>query len=166
MSEAIYTELLRLEAENSAKLAEMEDIKSELLDRGDIRRFWARKLNDEKTRGFEVEKSYSAAVSDLEQEKIIQEKYFAEHLKEKAAMNCQRQLVVSLKEEVNEMSEKLASERAAYVAEQCKSQDMLRDLLSNQEGLLDTKSILEAEKEALRILRYSDYVPFHLIHIQ
>ena len=153
MSEAIYTELLRLEAESSAKLAEMEDIKSELLDRGDIRRFWDEKLVEEKTRGFEVEKGYSAAVSDLEQEKIVQQKYFAEHLKEKAAMDCQKQLLLSLKDEVNEMSEKLAYERNTYVAEQCKLQDMLRDLQSNQEDLLDSKSILEAEKEALRILR-------------
>ncbi|KAF3432576.1 hypothetical protein FNV43_RR27316 [Rhamnella rubrinervis] len=153
MSEAIYSELLRLEAESSAKLAEMEDIKSELLDRGDIRRFWDEKLVEEKTRGFEVEKGYSAAVGNLEQEKIVQEKYFAEHLKEKAAMDCQRQLLLSLKDEVNEMSERLASERTMYVAEQCKLQDMLRDLQSNQEGLLDSKSILEAEIEALRILR-------------
>jgi hypothetical protein len=154
MVEAIYTELARLEAESSARQAQMEDIRSELLDRGDIQRFWDEKLIDEKTRGFEVEKVYFAAVSDLEQELIVQEKIFAEHLKEKAAMDCQRQLVLSLKEEVAEMSEKLASERTMYISEQHNLQDMFSDLQTKQEGLLDTKSVLEAEKEALRILRY------------
>lgn len=153
MTEAISTELARLEAESSARQAQMEDIRSEFLDRGDIQRFWNEKLIEEKTHGFEVEKVYFAAVSDLEQEKIVQEKIFAEYLKEKAAMDCQRQLVLSLKEEVAEMSEKLASERTMYISEQHNLQDMFSELQTKQEGLLDTKSILEAEKEALRILR-------------
>lgn len=154
ITEAIASELLRIKAENSARKAEMEDIRSELLDREDIQRFWNDKLNEEKTRGLEVEKAYLAALSDLEQEKILQEKNFAEILKEKAAMECQRQLLLSLKEEVNEISEKLASERSTYVAEKCDLQDMLSDLEAKQESMLDAKSILEAEIEAIRILRY------------
>ncbi|XP_034201896.1 uncharacterized protein LOC117616627 isoform X2 [Prunus dulcis] len=153
ITEAISSELLRIKAENSARKAEMEDIRSELLDREDIQRFWNDKLNEEKTRGLEVEKAYLAALSDLEQEKILQEKNFAEILKEKAAMECQRQLLLSLKEEVNEISEKLASERSTYVAEKCDLQDMLSDLETKQESMLDAKSILEAEIEAIRILR-------------
>lgn len=153
MTEAIYNELARLEAESSARQAEMEDIRSELLDRGDIQRFWDEKMIEAKTQGFQVEKVYFANARDLEQEKIDQEKLFSEFLKEKAAMDCQRQLVLSLKEEVAEMSEKLASERALYITEQHDLHNMLSDLQITQEGLLDTKSILEAEKEALRILR-------------
>ncbi|XP_062160060.1 uncharacterized protein LOC133867343 [Alnus glutinosa] len=153
MAEAIYTELARLEAESSARQAQMEDIRSELLDEGEIQRFWDQKLIEEKTHGLEVEKVYFAAVSDLEQEKFVQEKFFAEYLKEQAAMDCQRQLFLSLKEEVAEMSEKLASERTMYISELHNLQDMFSDLQTKQEGLLDTKSILEAEKEALRILR-------------
>ncbi|PQM34109.1 hypothetical protein Pyn_22316 [Prunus yedoensis var. nudiflora] len=153
ITEAISSELLRIKAENSARKAEMEDIRSELLDRKDIQRFWNEKLKEERTRGLEVEKAYLAALSDLEKEKILQEKNFAEILKEKAAMECQRQLLLSLKEEVNEISEKLASERSTYVAEKCDLQDMLSDLETKQEGMLDAKSILEAEIEAIRILR-------------
>ncbi|KAG2665311.1 hypothetical protein I3760_15G002400 [Carya illinoinensis] len=153
MTEAIYNELARLEAESSARQAEMEDIRSELLDRGDIQRFWDEKMIEAKTQGFQVEKVYFANARDLEQEKIDQEKLFSEFLKEKAAMDCQRQLVLSLKEEVAEMSEKLASERDLYITEQHDLHNMLSDLQITQEGLLDTKSILEAEKEALRILR-------------
>ncbi|XP_021803185.1 uncharacterized protein LOC110747297 [Prunus avium] len=153
ITEAISSELLRIKAENSARKAEIEDIRSELLDRKDIQRFWNEKLKEEGTRGLEVEKAYLAALSDLEKEKILQEKNFAEILKEKAAMECQRQLLLSLKEEVNEISEKLASERSTYVAEKCDLQDMLSDLETKQESMLDAKSILEAEIEAIRILR-------------
>ncbi|KAM1534387.1 hypothetical protein PS1_008167 [Malus domestica] len=58
--------------------AEMEVIRSEMLDRENIQKFWDEKMNAEKTRGLEVEKAYLAALSDSEQEKIIQEKNFAE----------------------------------------------------------------------------------------
>ncbi|RXH78759.1 hypothetical protein DVH24_002277 [Malus domestica] len=58
--------------------AEMEVIRSELLDRENIQKFWDEKMNAEKTRGLEVEKVYLVALSDLEKEKIIQEKNFAE----------------------------------------------------------------------------------------
>ncbi|XVF03468.1 hypothetical protein REPUB_Repub04eG0263800 [Reevesia pubescens] len=153
MAEAISHELLKLEMESSSRRAEMKEIKSELLEKGDIQRFWDEKLDEERTRGFEVEKLYFSAVQDLEQEKIVQEKWTAESMKEKAAMDCQRQLLSSLKEEVAEMSERLASERTMYVTERSKLQDMLSGLQSKQEGILDAKSILEAEIEALRILR-------------
>ncbi|PRQ40436.1 hypothetical protein RchiOBHm_Chr4g0435981 [Rosa chinensis] len=153
ISEPISTELMRLKAECSVRKAEMEVIRSELLDREDIQKFWDEKLNAEKTHGHEVEKAYHAALSNLEEEKIVQEKYSAELLKEKAAMDCQRQLLLSLKEEVNEMSEKLASERITYVAEKCSMQDVLSDLETKRESMLDQKSILEAEIEAVRILK-------------
>ncbi|EXB99115.1 hypothetical protein L484_007023 [Morus notabilis] len=116
----------------------MEVIWFELLERGDIKRLWDEKMNEEKIHGLEVQKVYLDAVSDLEQEKVVQEKHYAKNLNEKAAMDCQRQLLLSLKEEVNEMSEKLASERALYVVEQCDLRDMLSDLESKQEGMLDT----------------------------
>lgn len=153
ISEAISAELLKLKAESSARRAEMEVIRSELLDSEDIQKFWDEKRNAEKIRGLEVEKAYHAALSDLEEGKIVQEKYSAELLKEKAAMDCQRQLLLSLKEEVNEMSEKLASERTTYVAEKLNLQDVLSDLETKQERMLDEKSILEAEIEAVRILK-------------
>ncbi|CAN6727620.1 unnamed protein product [Malus baccata var. baccata] len=153
IAESVACELLRIKAENSARKAEMEVTRSELLDREDIQKFWDEKMNAEKAHGLEVENAYLAALQDLEQEKIFQEKNFAEMLKEKAAMDSQRHLLLSLKEEVNEMSEKLASERSTYVAERCDLQDTLNDLETKQESMLDTKSILEAEIQAIRILR-------------
>ncbi|KAA3460729.1 valS [Gossypium australe] len=153
MAEAISNELLKLEMESCSKRAQMKEIKSELLEKGEIQRFWNEKLDEERTRGFEVEKLYFSAVQDVEEEKIIQEKCGAEFLKEKAAMDCQRQLVLSLKEEVAEMSERLASERTMYVTEHSKLQDTLSGLQSKQEEIIDAKSILEAEIEAIKILR-------------
>ncbi|XP_022726946.1 uncharacterized protein LOC111282919 isoform X2 [Durio zibethinus] len=153
MAEAISNELLKLEMESSSRRAEMKEIKSELLEKGDIQRLWDEKLDEERTRSFEVEKFYFSAAQDLECEKIIQEKWTAEFLKKKAAVDCQRQLLSSLKEEVAEMSERLASERTMYVTEQSKLQDMVSGLQFKREGILDAKSILEAEIEALRILR-------------
>lgn len=153
MTEAISAELSRLESESSARKAEMEDIKFELVERGDIQRFWDKKLIEENERLTKVEELYLAAVSDLGVEKIVQEKLFSEYLKEKASIDCQRQLLLSLKEEVDGMTAKLASERSVCEAEQSELHNLRADLQNQLEGMLDTKSVLEAEKEALRILR-------------
>ncbi|GMP83142.1 hypothetical protein CsSME_00037171 [Camellia sinensis var. sinensis] len=153
MTEVIHAELLRLEAENSSRQNAMEEIRFELLSRGDIQRYWDGKVEEERRRGFEVHKGYLATIHDLEQEKIVQEDTLAKYLKEKAAMDCQKQLLSSLKEEVTEMSERLACENAKHADEQRNLQDMLSDLQVKLEGTLDAKSILQAEIEALRILR-------------
>ncbi|XP_057961655.1 uncharacterized protein LOC131153395 isoform X2 [Malania oleifera] len=153
MTESIYAELSRLEAENSSRKAEMEEIRLELLGKGDIQSFWDEKLEKEMARGLEVERAYIASVHNLELEKIVQENNLAKYLKEKAAIDCQRQLLLSLREEVSEMSERLAWEKANYIAEQRKLQDMHSDLQTKWEGMWDAKSLLEAEKEAVRILR-------------
>ncbi|KAM7464385.1 hypothetical protein LguiA_032506 [Lonicera macranthoides] len=153
MKEAIRSELLRLKAENSLRQTAMEEIKSELLERGDIQKYWDERLEEEKRHGFQVERDYLAAVENFEKEKIVQENSLAEFLREKAAMDCQKQLLSSLKVEVDEMSERLASEMAKYTDEQRDVQSMRGDLQGKYEGVLDTKSILEAEIEALRILR-------------
>lgn len=153
MAKAISNELSRLEAERSSRQAEMAEIRSQLFDSGDIQRWWDKKFSEERARGIEVEKLYIAARCDLEEELIVQEKNYAEDLKEKAAMDCQRQLLLNLKDEVDEMSGRLESERATNVVEKRTLQDTLSDLQTKLEGLLDTKSRLEAEKEALRILR-------------
>lgn len=153
MMSAIQMELARLEAENFSREVVMEEIRLELIEKGDIQRFWDERLKEEETCGMEVEKVYLVAIDDLEQEKIIQEKSFQEHMKEKAALNCQKQLTCNLREEVDEMSDRLASERAIYVREQFEVQDTISDLETKHERMLDTKSILGAEVEALRILR-------------
>ncbi|KAF7808938.1 uncharacterized protein G2W53_035681 [Senna tora] len=153
MKEVISAELSRMEAENSARAAEAEEIRSELLRRGDIQKLWDEKLNEEKIRGSDVERHYLDALNNLEAEKVNLDNNYAEHLKEKAAMDCQRQLLLSLKKEVDEMSEMLALERDAYLDEKHIVQQLLKELESKYEEMLDTKSTLEAEREALQIMR-------------
>ncbi|XAR65377.1 hypothetical protein NMG60_11009477 [Bertholletia excelsa] len=153
MVEAIHAELSRLDAEDSSRRKAMEDIKSDLLNRGDIQKYWDMKLEEEKAHMFEVERAYHAALYDLEQEKIVQKNTLGEYLKEKAAMDCQRQLLSSLNDEVNEMSERLAIEKVKYEDEQRNLQDTLIEVQAKLEGAHDAKSILEAEIEALQILR-------------
>jgi len=153
MKEAISAEISRLEAENSARQDEAEEIRSELLSRGDIQKFWDAKISEEKNHGSDVEMLYLEAVNNLVEEKINQEKINADFLKEQAAMACQKQMLLSLKEEVDEISEKLALERVIYVDEKQTVQKLLRDLEFKHEEILDTKSTLEAEKEAVQMLR-------------
>lgn len=118
MTEAIYNELIRIEDEESSRQAAKEEIKKELLDRGEIRRYWAQKMEEEKARGQEVQLLYIDVLKELEEEKIVQEIVFSGYVKEKAAMDCQKQLLNGLKEEVREMSEKLVSERGELIAEE------------------------------------------------
>lgn len=153
MKEAVHAELSRLVAENTSRQNAMEEIRSDLLTRGDIQRYWDGKLEEERSRAIDVEMAYLAAIHDLEQERIVQVNTLAQHLKEKAAIDCQKQLLSSLKEEVNEMSERLAADKAQHEDEQCNLKDLLAHSQAKLDGLLDNKSILEAEIESLRILR-------------
>ncbi|KFK35068.1 hypothetical protein AALP_AA5G231200 [Arabis alpina] len=153
MAKAISAELSRLEAESFSQKAEMEEIKSELLENGEIKHFWDVKLQVEKSRGVEMEELYLSRVSELEQEKTAQLKWFAERLKEKTAIECQKQLLRSLREDIDEMSQRLTTDKSVYLDEHSKLQEMLSELQSKLESLLDKRPILEAEVEALRILR-------------
>lgn len=153
MEKAISAELSRLEAEYRLQKAEMEEIRSELLEKGEIRQFWDEKLQIERSRGVEMEELHQSRISELEEEKIAQQKWFAERLKEKSAIDCQKQLLHSLREDIDEMSQRLTSDKSAYLSEHNKLQEMLSDLETKLESLLDKRSILEAEIEALRILR-------------
>ncbi|CAF1739680.1 unnamed protein product [Brassica oleracea var. botrytis] len=153
MAKAISEELSRLEAESFSQKAEMEEIRSELLEKGEIRQLWDEKLQVERFRGVEMEELYLSRVDELEQEKVSQLKWFAERLKEKAAIDCQKQLVTSLREDIDEMSQRLTTDESVYMVEHSELQKMLSELQSKLETVLDKRSILEAEVEALRILR-------------
>ncbi|KAL5722303.1 hypothetical protein ACHQM5_005841 [Ranunculus cassubicifolius] len=153
MTDAIRTELSRLEMENSSMLAEMEEIRSELLLRGEIPKFWEERIDQMKAYGQEVKKNYDAAVSVLEQEKILRAQSLSDNLKERATLDCQRKLISNIEEEVHEMSGRLISERADFVVEKKDLEKMSSELRAKLDGMTEAKSILEAEKEALRMLR-------------
>lgn len=153
MEGAIHSELSRLEAECSLRQMAMVEIRSELQERGGIQKYWDEKFEEEKRRGVMVERSYVVAVQDFDQEKSVEENILAEYMKEKAAMDCQKQLLSSLKDEIDDMYERLEIERIKYIDEQQSVQKMRGDLQAKYDELLDKKSILEAEIEAVRILR-------------
>ncbi|CAI9296722.1 unnamed protein product [Lactuca saligna] len=121
----IHQEFSKLKSENSSRNFAIKEIKSELLERGEIRRFWEKKIQDEKRH----------------------------RLEEIAALDCQKQLLLSLEKEVDEMNERLSYERKNFVDEKHKTRSNVGELEVKYERILDTKSILEAELEALRILR-------------
>ncbi|KAL8549370.1 hypothetical protein ACS0TY_008269 [Phlomoides rotata] len=152
MTEFIQAEILRLEAEYISMQSELKEVLSEILERGEIKKYWERQIEEERNRGLEVEKDYESALAVLEQEKSIQESASAELVKQRAALDCQEQLLSSLKE-VKEMEERLCVETAKNTDDQRSIEGLQRDLEMKLEGLIDAKSILEAEIEALRILR-------------
>lgn len=153
MAEVIRAELSRLEAENSSRLAEMEEIGAELIQRGEIQSYWDEKLKKEIDREIEAEKDLQTALDELEKEKLAQEESRASYLKERAALDCQKQLLSALREEVDGLCDKLSAERANVMAEQLNLEKLHDDMRSKQDAIIEAKSILEAEKEALYILR-------------
>lgn len=153
MENIISIELSRIKAENASKKIAMQEIRSELLEKGDIKQIWDKKMEEERIRGLRVEKAYLAVISDLEKEKTVKQKIADAFLNQKVALDCQKQILYNLKEEVNEMSGRLTAEKAKYIDERSNIATSLSDMLLKYEGLLDAKSILEAEIEALRILR-------------
>lgn len=153
MTEFVKAEISRLEAEKVSREIELREVRREILERGEIKQFWERKIEEERNRGAEVDVDYNSAIKALEEEKSLQESGSAELVKQKAALECQEQLLSSLKAEVKEMSESLSTEKAKYIEELSGVQATRNELQAKYDELLDAKSILEAEIEALRILR-------------
>lgn len=153
MTAFIQAEILRLETEYVSMQSEVKEVMSEILERGEIKQYWERLIEEERNRGLEVEKDYESTLAALEQEKSIQESVAAELVKQKAALDCQEQLLSSVKKEVKEMEARLSVEREECMDDQRGIEGLRRDLEVKLEGLIDAKSILEAEIEALRILR-------------
>lgn len=153
VTEFIQAEISRLEAEKLAKEIELKELRSEIIERGDIKEYWEQKMEKERKRGLEVEVEYRSAIMALEEERVAQESGSAELVKQKAALECQEQLLSSIKAEGTEMSEILSVEKAKYDDELHGIQETRQELQAKYEELIDAKSILEAEIEALRILR-------------
>lgn len=169
MTDLILHEFSKLEAENASRELAMKEIKSEILERGEIQRFWEKKIADERSRFLEVEAAYLEVLKDLENQKINHDNIVGNYSKEKAALDCQKQLLDSLQEEVNEMNQRLAYERAEYVDERDNIHRIVGELEAKYEKILDSKSILEAELEALRILRYTygnNLTRFHISFVK
>ncbi|KAG9450102.1 hypothetical protein H6P81_010067 [Aristolochia fimbriata] len=153
MMDLIQGEVSRLEAESYAKQVEIESIKSELLQRGEIQRFWDGKLNEEKAWELVVEREYLVASLDLEKEKLNQDKSLPDILSEEAALDCRKQHLARTTEEVKKMYERINFEKANLESEQQSLVELRKDLQARQKGLDDAKIVMGAEIAALQSLR-------------
>ncbi|CAN6451480.1 unnamed protein product [Victoria cruziana] len=153
MSEAIHVELARVESERLSVEAELQEIRSELMLKGDIERFWEEKVSQEKARGAIVGRHLMEVMAALEEERRNQEDGWPEFLKEQAALDCQQKLLTNLKVEVDDMSNMLMSEKEKFLIEQINLEEQFAESLARKDAVVEAKSVLEAEIEAVRIFR-------------
>ncbi|KAK8919221.1 hypothetical protein KSP39_PZI021928 [Platanthera zijinensis] len=152
MAEAIRSELSRLETEELSKLSEMEEIRVELIH-GGATKHWEEKLREVKKLAHQAERYLESALFDFEMERAAEEERFTDFMKEKADLDCQRQMLFNFKKGVDKMCEKLAHEEVVFTDKKQKVTTMLKDLCEERDAVSEAKSVLEIEKEALQILR-------------
>ncbi|RLN11320.1 hypothetical protein C2845_PM09G00620 [Panicum miliaceum] len=153
MEEAIWDELNRLEAEKQAHLSAMAEIMEELISRGDIQQQWEEKMKKEQQRALEVDKDLQHVLHELANERTDRERVLEDLLKEKAALERQNQELVNLRSEIDGMYDSLATENAKVMADQQNLENLVSDVTSKHQAVNKAKSHLEAEKEALTMLR-------------
>jgi DNA repair exonuclease SbcCD ATPase subunit len=154
MEEVIHDELNRLEAEKQSRRSVMGEIMEELINRGDIKKYWEVKMKKEQDREFEVDKHLQGVLHELANEKTDREKQIAVLLKERTALECQNQELATLRSEVDGMYDRLATESLEVMADEENIEKLSSDVSSKHQAVTEAKSFLEAEKEALTMLRY------------
>lgn len=159
MKEAIQEELNRLEAENQAHLSVISEIMEELISRGDIQQQWEEKMTKEQEQALEVDNNLQHVLHELANERTEREEELADLLKERAALQRQNQELINLRSEVDGMYDRLATENEEVMADQQTLENQLSDMTSKHQAINEAKSYLEAEKEAVTMLRYVFYTP-------
>ena len=155
MAMAIQTELSRREIEELTLSAQTEEIRREMISSGGIVSAWEAKVNGEKAHCLEILKDYQSTLSSLEEEKLVIERQVTHHVKEWAALDCQRQLLVRLREDIDQLQAKLADARSELIIEREALVMESAEWQCRQDTAAEAKTVLEVEKEALRILRWS-----------
>lgn len=153
MEEVIHDELNRLEAENQSRRSVMGEVMEELINRGDIKKYWEVKMKKEQDREFQVDKHLQGVLHELANEKTDREKQIAVLLKERTALECQNQELATLRSEVDGMYDRLATESLEVMADEENIEKLSSDVSSKHQAVTEAKSFLEAEKEALTMLR-------------
>ncbi|KAK3132328.1 hypothetical protein QOZ80_6AG0519590 [Eleusine coracana subsp. coracana] len=153
MEDAIRNELNRLEVENQAHLSAIAEIMEELINRGDIPKYWEEKMRNEQERASEANHDLQDALHELASEKTNREKELADLLKERAALDRQSQELIDLRSEIDGMYDRLATESSEVMEDQQTLENLLSDVISKHQAVNEAKSSLEAEKEALTMLR-------------
>ncbi|KAL5223884.1 hypothetical protein ABZP36_010523 [Zizania latifolia] len=153
MEEVIRDELNILEAENQSKLSVMDEIMEELINRGDIKQYWEGKMQKEQNREFEIDKQLQLALEELSNEQTDREKELAVLLRERTALGHQNQELIKLRSEIDGMYDRLAMESLEVMADEQNLEKLSSDVSRKHQAVSEAKSNLEAEKEALTMLR-------------
>uniref|UniRef100_A0A0E0LB73 SLH domain-containing protein n=1 Tax=Oryza punctata TaxID=4537 RepID=A0A0E0LB73_ORYPU len=153
MEEVIRDELNRLEAENQSQLSVMGEIMEELINRGDIKRYWEDKMKEEESREVAVDEQLQHVLQELANEKTDREKELAVLQKERTALEHQNQELMNLRSEIDGMYDRLAMESLEVMAEEQNLEKLSFDVIRKHQAVSESKSYLEAEKEALTMLR-------------
>ncbi|KAG0479415.1 hypothetical protein HPP92_010273 [Vanilla planifolia] len=153
MTDVIRSEISRLEAEEQSRFVEMEAIKSELIRSGAIHKLWEEKQCETRNLTLQADRDLESALFDLEVERAAEDERLADYLKEKAALECQQELLLCLTKEVDEMRRKLVDETAIFKVEKQKLESDVQDLVEKRGAILEARSVLESEKAAIHILR-------------
>lgn len=153
MEEAIRDELNRLEAENQTYLSAISEILEALISRGDIQQQWEEKMKKEQQRAFEVDKYLQHVLLEVAKERTDREEELEDLLKERAALEHQNHELINLRSEIDGMYDRLATENAAAMVDQQNLESLMSEMTSKHQAVNEAKSYLEAEKEALTMLR-------------
>ncbi|KAG0481813.1 hypothetical protein HPP92_009897 [Vanilla planifolia] len=135
----------RLEAEEQSRFVEMEAIRSELIRSGAIHKLWEEKQCETRNLTPQADRDLESALFDLEVERAAEDERLADYLKEKAALECQQELLLCLTKEVDEMCRKPVNETAIFKVERAAEDERLADYLKE-------KAALECQQELLLCL--------------
>lgn len=157
MKEAVQDELNRLETENQAHLSVIAEIMEELISRGDIQQQWEEKMKKEQEQALEVDNNLQHVLHELANARTDRENELADLLKERAVLERQNLELIKLRSEVDGIYDRLATENEDIMADQQTLENLLSDMTSKHQAVNEAKSYLEAEKEALSMIRYVFY---------
>ncbi|KAG0479408.1 hypothetical protein HPP92_010266 [Vanilla planifolia] len=132
MTDVIRSEISLLEAEEQSRFVEMEAIRSELIRSGAIHKLWEEKQCETRNLTLQADRDLERALFDLEVERAAEDERLAGYLKEKAALECQQELLLCLTKEVDEMRRKLVNETAIFKVEKQKLESDVQDLVENE----------------------------------
>ncbi|KAG8094420.1 hypothetical protein GUJ93_ZPchr0012g21174 [Zizania palustris] len=111
------------------------------------------KMQKEQNREFEVDKQLQFALEELSNEQTDREKELAVLLREWTALEHQNQELIKLRSEIDGMYDRLAMESLEVMADEQNLEKLSSDVSRKHQAVSEAKSNLEAEKEALTMLR-------------
>jgi tRNA G37 N-methylase Trm5 len=153
MEKLIHEELSRIEVEIRLKLSEMEDIKRELAKKGEIKKFWKAGIELEREKEIKSQEALENVLLDLRREQKEREEGLSENMKEKIALDGERPILLGLKREIDELSDRVINENNRVTSEKLSIEKIYLDVNGKYESLIETKSRLEGEREAVHVLR-------------